>query len=868
MKPRRPPRGLETLLSWRLSADPYGSSTVGDLAEGFAHRQTQGGRAGANLWYVRQVLSLAVRGTSGRVAETRSQAGWSERMVHELATAVRSLRRRPAFTLAVCGVLAAAVAAALAAFSVTAGTFEAARWWAHEERSVLIWPEYPFSRGQLEVLRQETQSFEAVGGILRRPAVVSVTADRPLSAPGVALSVELFAALRHRPLLGRGLLAEDGEPGAEPVVVLAHGLWQRAFGGDPGVVGRTVPVNGTDRRVVGIMPPGAEQPGPGTELWLPLVLDPRDPDFWPARDLTVAAIVREGVPPEAATADVRGVLQGLARRFAFFFRPDFGLDATVVPSATRSWDAVATPLLLLLAGSALLLLVAAIDVGNLVLSRSLERGAELKVRVAVGASRWQVVRQILAESALHAGIAGLAGWALGGVVLARRLPEIFPFDALVVALPATDPAVAMFAVAMTAFAWLLVAGIPTLHFLGSTRRAVAPRARGIVAAHWLVGAQAALATVLLVTAALLVRTVDSLERLPLGFDPAAVTAIAVAPPSAPMSAAALGSRQEAIRARVAASPGVAAAGWISAVPLLDAPLTAPVNVEEAPVEVSAAPTAVSVTADPGALEALRIEVIEGRGLTDADDRNGNPVLLVNETLARTLWPGRPAVGRRIAVDPHDWTRWVTVVGVVRDVRQRDLNFRVQPAFFLPRAQAYTPTMSLVVRTAADAATAAPLVRVALAEIAPGTPAGDGRPLTTIVRDAQGIARVLTSLLGLLAVLATVLGAVGLHGSLAAWVARRRTEIGTRLALGASPRRLSASVLRTGLALTGAGVLAGSLGAIFLARAIRSLLFGVSPLDPIAFLVPALILLATGFVAAAVPALRAAAVPPAQVLRGN
>lgn len=864
------PRWLEAAAARLLRRHAEGPVILGDLQEGWAYRMAQRGRASADFWYVRQLASLVIHRRGVMLPTTASTsrvtASGVEVLLDGFAQALRAVRRRPGFTVGVCGVLAIAMAGTMAAYSVLSGTRDAARWWADEDRSVLVWPEYAFSRGQLDVLRQETQAFSAIGGYVRSPAVIA-RADRLASSPGVAISPELFQALRAKPLYGRGLLEEDAVSGAEPVAVIGHRLWTSTFAGDPSVIGQVVEVSGVNRRIVGVMPPGAGEPGPASGIWTPLSLDPRDPDFWPARELTVAAIVRPGVPLGEARDDVRAALGGLARRFPFFFPPDFGSDATVVLSADISWKAVSTPLLLLLAGTLLLLVVAAIDVGNLVLARSLARATELRVRVAVGASRGRVVQQLLTEAAVHAAVATVIGWLLGSL-LARRLPALFPFGTPVQALSPTDPAVLGYVAVIAVAAWALMGVIPTVHFLGIWSRSLAARRGGPVAAHGLVVAQAALATTLLVAAALLLRTVQQLDRLPLGFEPDRAVSVPVAASVVPRSPGALDNLRTVVARRVTADPALEIAGWISAVPLHDVALTAPVNKEESPVEVAAAPLAARFVADSAAMAALGMRIVQGRGLTGLDLAGTPPVVLINETLARTLWPDRDPVGRRIAVDPHGWSNWITVVGVVADARFEDLTFPVSPAFFLPRGQAWTPAMSVVARTSGDPSAIVPTVRAALAELAPDVPAGEARALAAIVRDAQGPARVLTTLLVGLALLATALGAIGLYGALAGWVARRQTEIGTRLALGASPARLSAGVLLTGFALTAAGVLAGAVGGAIIGRMIRTLLFGVSPLDPMAFLLPALLLLVTGVVAAAVPARRAATVAPQEALRAG
>ena len=225
-------------------------------------------------------------------------AGRAVALLSDLHSAARSIRRRPAFSLAAAGILAASIAATAAAFSVARGTFDAARWWEHEDRAVVIAPEYMFSRGMFDWVRTNTTAFEAVGAMVRQPAVLLLD-DRSRAARGITLSPELFGALRAKPALGRGLLPSDAAPGAEPVVVLGHGIWTAAFGRDPGVVGREVDVNGQRRTVVGVMPAGAEQPGPGTEIWTPLVMDPADevyPTASPIGPLVILLSMSRSIP--------------------------------------------------------------------------------------------------------------------------------------------------------------------------------------------------------------------------------------------------------------------------------------------------------------------------------------------------------------------------------------------------------------------------------------------------------------------------------------------------------------------------------------------------------------------------------------------
>lgn len=862
MTPRvEPPRWMEAVLEAVTRGMRAGETVVGDLAEGYRGRRARLGVLGASAWYLSQIVSLATHLLVDR-ARAAAAAG-IEPTARELFWTLRGMVRRPWFGLGVVTILALAISATTASVSLALGTYRAAVWWDPGENAVSLWPGQAMSLGQLLALRQESELLGDAGAWMAGTSSVEDAEGRSRSVPAVTLSPTLFDALAVEPVLGRGLVPEDEALDAEPVVVLGQDLWRTSFGGDPGVVGTLLEVDGVLRRVVGVQGAGGTAPGVGTQLWIPVVMNAFDEDFWPRQSYALVARLPPGVVLDDARSEFRRVLQVLATRFSFFYQPDYGLDATVAAANEPVWAPLRTPLALLLVGSVFLLVVAAIDLGNLFLGRSLERAGELRVRSVLGASRGRIVGQLLAEGFLWTLLGLGAGLGLG-VPLATRLAAVFPVGSQVVSLgPGRE--MAGLAVFSGVLVWVLMSGVPTAHFLRATRTALVPsRFGGHRAQGALVVTQAALATTLMIGAGLLLRSVENLREVPVGFDPEDVVALHVIPNDQGREAE-LPTFYETLVGGVGDASG-AVVGTASTVPFRDPVPASPINRLDAPTEVAAAPRAYRQVVGGDYFAALGIPVRQGRAFT-ADDRTGSEeVAMVNEALARELWPGESALGRRIAVDPHDWERWLTVVGVVGDVRFGDLTGAVEPAYYVPHAQAPERAMYLLMAGGGGMESVASTARAEVVELDATTPVGPALDVARVVADAYGAVRILMALLVVLAVLATVLGAVGLYGALASYVTRHRVELGTRLALGARPARLFGGVVGVGVALTLVGVALGSALAALGGGLVRTLLVGVSPLDPGAFAVSALTLALVGGTAAAIPALRAALVAPAEVLK--
>lgn len=866
MTARRPPRRLERLLERVLPGGLSGQGTLGDLAEEFS-RRAERSRAAAVGWYIAQAASLlAYRVLTGSGTEARGDSD----LLMDVRWSLRTLLRHRGFALGVISVLGLGIGANVAVYSVVDGTLDNTTWWGEPDRAVAIWPDNRFSFGQLDLYGQEQAAYRSLGGYVELAFALDTDDGESESVNGVLITPALFRELAVQPALGRALADDDVGIGAEPVVVIADRLWRRRFGADPAIVGRRIDVGGAAVTIVGVQGSGAAAPGGRAELWLPLFMDPRNDDFWKAQNQTWVGVLRDGAGLGDAHEDLMGFTRLLSRLFPGFYPTGF---ADGIANVTRADDAqrrlVETPLLLLLGSTVLLLIVTALNVGNLLLGRSIERRGELALRLSLGAARGRVVRQLLVEGLVLVGLAlclALVGARAGGQWIARLFVE----EAVVVSSSITSPSVLGFGLAAAAVAWLVLSGIPVAYFLRSQRKGpTLSTSSGATVQRTLVAVQAALATLLLVSATLLVATVDNLRRVPLGFDAERLVAVELSPPADrvadPTAARELYDR---LGDRVRSLPGVAQAGLTGWLPLRQEAPATPINPRSAPVDPREAKRAPMHMVDPGYFATLGIEAIEGR-LLGSEDREAYPTaIVVNEALAAELWPDGSAAGQQIAVDPHAWNRWATVVGVVPNVRTGAITGPMEPAFYVSLAESPARDVTLLIRTTARSGPVIPAVQSAVREVDPLVPIRSVVSMEDVVRAAYSTAWVMMGLLGLLAALASGLGALGIYVVLTHHVSLTRREIGVRMALGAQPGTVVAGVVRSGLLLSLAGIAAGSVVAALSARLLESLLYQVSGLAAWAYVGPALLLAAAAALAAWVPAARAGRLPPAQVLRSE
>jgi len=676
-------------------------------------------------------------------------------------------------------------------------------------------------------------------------------------------------------MLGRGFRPEDTH-----TVLLSYPLWQRRFGGDPRILGKSVTLNGESYAVTGVMPQGFQFPPfwqEKAELWAPFIVPPARLHARASRSVRVFARLRDGVTTQQAQTQ----MSAIARRIELAYpETDTDIGARVIPLDEATTGKIRPALLVLLAAVGFLLLIACANVANLLLARATGRQKEIALRIAIGASRWRIVRQLLAESAALS-MAGtvlgllLAYWAIHA--LTGAIPEASRFTLPRYHEIGIGVPVLLFTVAVSAFTAMLFGLAPALQ---SSRpdlnSALKEAARGSSRqGGWmrslLVVSEVAVSLVLLSGAGLMIRSFWNLSVVNSGFDPHNVLSMTVNVGSSPYAAPekrALLFRET--LDRVAAVPGVKTVSGINHLPLAGDQWGFGFQIEGQPIPTPGnEPSAVFRLAFPGYFETMRIPLERGRDFTDRDDANAPRVVIVNQTMARRYWPATDAVGTRIRTSAKD--PWVTVVGVVRDAEQRDWGSAADSEFYFPFQQDTADTQryfTLVARTAGDPRALAERVEKAVWTLDPDLPIAEVQTMEQVVGRAVWQPQFSTTLLGGFAALALALAAIGIYGVISYGVSRRQREIGIRMALGARPGDVQRGILTESAKLAAAGGAIGIAGALLLTRYLQTLLYQVSATDPAVIALAACVLGAVALAAAWLPARRATRVDPAAALRGE
>ena len=809
-----------------------------------------------------------------RIDKLRQDAGY----------ALRQLLRSPGFAIVTVLTLTLAIGATTAIFSVVDGILFRPLPYEEPEELVRIWSDYTRRGGPADEwpnfpnlwnLREQGRSFEALG--IWAGGGGTLTGRGPAErVSGTSVDHHLLAGvLRVEPVLGRGFLPEDDRPGAPGTAILSHGFWQRRFGGDAGILGETLVLNGQPYTIIGVMgedfrPSFAD----GTDLWTPLRMDITAHACGRGNAcLFGMARLAEGVDLEAARREG----DDLGRRFEeedpeanaglrWNFQP---LQADLVADAR-------TGLLVLLGAALCMLLIACVNEANLLLARGTSRRSELAVRSALGAGQGRIVAQLLTESVLLALIGGAVGvgvtYALTDVLVALAPAGTPRIDEV-----AVNGRVLGFAAGATLLAGLLFGLFPALrgsgnHLLDALREGGRgdTGSGGARARQALVVAQVALALVLLVGSGLLIRSFENLRSVELGFDPEGVLAFQVSLPAADYeNAAALRAFHSAVHERLTALPGVSSVGATGSLPLAGFNGDMGFTIEGRPVPPPGTSQAVwyrEVT--PPLLQTLRIAIVRGRGIEAGDDEQAPRVVVVNEALARRYFPDFDPIGQRLNFNDPDEPIWWEIVGVAGDVKHFGIRGEARDALYIPFSQMATRTMFYALRSDRDLTALAAEVRGALSELDPNLAAARLEPFATYAGDAVAPDRFVTMLLLLFAAVAMTLAAVGLYGVVSYQVNGRLREMGVRMALGARGGEVAALVVRRSLAVVAIGLLIGLAGALSLTRFMESLLFEISATDPLTFVAVAAVLTAAATLAAALPARRAAAVDPVEVLRAE
>lgn len=789
----------------------------------------------------------------------------------DLRHGFRVLRRGPGYAVAGVLTLALGVGGTAAVFSAAHGVLLLPLPYGAPDRLVSFWAEQSWSQAEFEVAREAGTRFAGLAAYGYDAATLRQDVGAARLVPGVRASGGLFQVLGVRPELGRGLRPADNEVGAEPVVVLSHALWQEQLGGVPDVVGRRIFLNGEPRTVVGVMPRGFWFPRPESQYWAPLEIDRAARGYAGAFWLSVVGQLAEGVPVAAANDAVAPIATALLEHFTYSRQWSKSV-ATAVPLRASLVGDSRPAVFLLLAVVGTILLVACANVAGLMLGRAADRRPELAVRAALGASRWGLVSQLMAESVVLALLGGVVGAAFAAAAF-KGLVHVLPVDAALAGTLRLDWRLALWASVAAVAAGLLVGLVPAASLLrGHLRAALGGRGRGPVTGRnrlhrALVVAEVTLTVLLVAGAVTLTRSLARIHDVDLGFDPEGVLVADLFAGNGDLDDAARGRFLYALTDRLGSAPGVETAAAVSLLPVRNGGFNAGARPAETPDAQGRALWWRNVT--PGYFRAMGIELLRGR-LLDRSDGAGSPdVAVINEAAANMLWPGENPIGRRY-LHGSESGKEIEVVGVVANVLIDGPRAQPRPITYRPFSQLpfFLQGNVLVLRGSGDPAGLADLVRRTVRELNPAVAVDRVATMRQVVAANVADASRLAGFVLLFAALALVLGVIGVYGVVSYMVVRRRSEFGVRLALGASPRGLLGAVIGSGLTLVAAGVVLGTLALALVSRLLRGFVFGVPALDAPSVLAAAVTLILAGVLATTVPARRAARLDPSEALRSE
>ncbi|HVD94477.1 MAG TPA: ABC transporter permease [Vicinamibacterales bacterium] len=793
-------------------------------------------------------------------------------LLRDIRYAHRSWRRAPGPIVAALAALALGIGANTAIFSIVAGVLLRPLPYQNPERLVMVWQDMRgrggpardwTSPGLFVEWRQRGNMFEELAAV--RGWMPNLTGiDEPERLRGAAVSAAYFAALGVPAAVGRTFSEDDDRPGGGPMAIISDALFTRLFSRDRGIVGRTILLDGQATTVAGIMPPGFDPPIIPADIWSPIRIDPsRAP-----RGMIVLRVIgklKPGITLAQAQAGMATIATQLEQEDAEWERA----RVAVIPLHEDLVGDVRAMLLVLALAVALVLCMACANVMSLLLARAADRTREITIRAALGAGRGQIVRQLLTESALLSACGGVAGlmlawWGVRALIAvapssAPRLHEV-RMDGLVLAFTAGvtigTAAISGLAPALATARAGLNAGLRD----GGREATGSSKVRAV-----LVVAEIAIALVLVVGAALLVRTLVALQRVDMGFNGERVLTASIAPPRGQYrDPASLRQLYQRLLDRAAAIPGVRSAAVTNVLPLSGADMDLAFRIQgRAPAATAGdQPTAWTRVVSASYVSTMGMRLLQGRDLTRLDTDTAPGAVLVNETLARRYWAGRSPLGAKLNLNDLE----ATVVGIVADVRHRGPSVPPEAEMYIPFTQFNNRQGAIVLRTVDDPARATAALRAAMRDVDPSLPLANVTTMRTLMDRSVAQPRFLAALLTGFAGLAAVLALVGVYGLLSFSVSRRVRELGVRMALGAGRWRVMRLVLGQSAALVAAGLVAGVALAIALSRLLRTLLFGVRPGDPATIVAMACAIAVAAILASVPPALRASRIDPVVALR--
>jgi putative ABC transport system permease protein len=844
-------------------------------------------RAGPNTlpdeapWAARRRFGNITRYTE----ETRDMSGlgFVDMLRQDVRFALRTFRHAKGFTAVAIATIALGIGATAAIFSVVDALILQPLPFPDANRIVMVWMdnrrlgvhEDVHSYPNLADLKAQNRSLAYLAPF--RQAGVNLTGSgEPQRVAAGLLPAEALAALGARPMLGQLYTAANEVQGNDAVALISHGLWSSNFGSDPSVVGKSIELNGRKRTIVGVMPAGFAFPTERTQIWLPLVIANDLKTARSAYFLSAVGKLEPNVSLERARSDLGAIAKRLEAQYPA--NRDYGVTVTPLPEQVVG-PTLRTTLWIMLGAVGAVLLIACANVANLLLSRAAVREREVTVRMALGASRRRLVRQLLTESVLLSALGGAAGIAIALGIL-RVLPALAPADLPRMENVGLNGTVLLVTSIVTLLTGMLFGLVPALQssrtHLGATLReggrgGTAGRG-GLRLRRGIVAAQLALVVVLLTGAGLLLRTFITLQRVELGFSTEKLLTfnVQLAGAKYPRGAQAI-EFFETLLERLRALPGVQGAGTISTMMLSSTPNSTGIAAEGR--ETRQDDNEVTFDAiSPGFFAAIGARMVAGRAFTTADRDSVPLVAIVNERMVKRYWPSGGAIGKRFrfgsSTSPNDSTQnpWITVVGVVADMRRTGVDKEVREEAFLPYRQSADPAQLVVVRTVKDPMSVVGLVKQTVRSIDADQPISNLGTMEQMLTGLVAQRRFSLALVGAFAVLALTLALIGAYGVTAYLVSQRTKEIGVRLALGAEPSRVSKLVVGEGMRVAVAGVAVGVVIALVTTRLASSLLYSVSPRDPLTFGVVVLTILGVSALANYLPARRAARVDPLTALR--
>jgi predicted permease len=886
--PPAAPRAAEWLLERAIAHSRYADSLIGDLREEFL-RRAERSPAAATAWYWRRATTISIRFFASRLDprrrhhETRTGDPAPMNFLNDLMFGVRTLRRSPSFTIAAIVALGLGTGSTAGVFSLLRGVVLRPLPYAQPNRLVTLWEvnhaksleHEPISPVNFVDYRGLTNVFTDVAAWWRPQINLTDEGGEPVRVNAIETTENLFAVLGVRPYLGETFPIHEKLYGQDQQAIISHRLWESRFNGDRAIIGKPVHLNGYNYTIVAVMPEGFSFPGE-TDLWEQTRWDPGQHTRF-AHFMESVARLEPGVSIERAQRE----LATLSARLASENKASNGNWSATVVSLDHEVAGVFRPALFALLGaSSLLLLIACINVANLLLARAMVRRREVALRAAIGASRPRLIRLFLTESLVLAVIGAALG--LGVAVLSVR--------GLLAWSPIRIPRADGVGVDLSVLAFATIIAVATAIAFGLVPALFMSRAelqdalkdgtkgtgtRGKKLRAGLVVSEVALAVMLLAGSGLLIRSVSKLIRVDAGVDPASSITIDLQLPDA--------AYREWERAdlfytsltqNLRSSQEIVAVGAANFLPL-EPGWRIGYQVVENRVDEAQAPQAQFHIADEGYFNALRVPLVSGRVFTPVDNAQSPGVVVINEAMARQMWPGKSPIGKRIAttvtgIGPLS-KRLVKgdefeIVGVVKDIKNTSLRTAAEPAVYFAERQFPSRKMHLVVRGHGEPARLSAIVRQEVQRLDPALPLGDIKPMERVLAESVDPPRFVMLLMTVFAGLALTLAAVGIYGILTFAVSNRRREIGIRLALGADPAGMLRMILREGVGLTLVGCAIGLVGAQVAGRSLSGFLFSIEPWDPMTMSAVIGVVLVVAIAACVVPGRRAAAEDPASALR--